>query len=389
MISFFRKVFCPSDAPLADQLFLLESVDVCVRRKAVGKIWVLAQEVQCRTQMRHDIVFDPLVRLLSDWDLEVRKKAAEALGSLSKDHAYSQNQVANLGRVAHWVRLLSDEVMEVRFIALMVMFNLSMSRQHRDTLPEAGAMMPLLALLSDGHRELRQKAAEVIRLLCYNHRQNQDRIAQSGGIESLVRLLSDGETEVRKWAAGALINVSMSAQNKERIVQAGAISPLVNLLADEEVSVRDRAVVLLSDLITNHENKERIAEAGGIGLLVGFLSSEHMELCYCAMLALLNLAHHHAPSKKRIAEAGGVVPLVRLLSHEHRSVCCCASVLLLSLAESAENKKRIAEAGGVAPLLSLFLNKRWVRDEALALKELALNTENQERISPAEGFRLC
>ncbi|HVT62519.1 MAG TPA: HEAT repeat domain-containing protein, partial [Legionellaceae bacterium] len=75
----------------------------------------------------------------------------------------------------------------------------------------------------------RREALDALGNLAHN-RENRISIAQAGAIAPLVKLLSDSDTVVRQNAAAALYNLALNSENQISIAQAGAIAPLVKLL---------------------------------------------------------------------------------------------------------------------------------------------------------------
>ena len=141
------------------------------------------------------------------------------------------------------VRLLSTGVTaEAKAEAAGALWGLSSGDEDiKLTVADAGAIPPLVAMLSEGGRA-RLKAAGAIGSLAEGSVTYQAAVAQVGGIEPLVKLLGDGlgnrpgEPNVgvgaeEKHAASALGKLCRGhADNQASIAGAGAVKPLVTLL---------------------------------------------------------------------------------------------------------------------------------------------------------------
>jgi vacuolar protein 8 len=156
-------------------------------------------------------------------------------------------------------------------------------------------------------------------------------IAQAGAIPPLVALLSVGETH--QVAASALADLASNDANKITIAEAGAIPPLIALLSCGPHSAAMTAARALSNLVRRNANEKvnkiTIAQAGAIPPLVALLSGGLEEAAIHAADTLLSLMSRRAAvgrggargscallpaNRATIAEAGAIPPLVALLS---------------------------------------------------------------------------
>ena len=92
----------------------------------------------------------------------------------------------------------------------------------------------LVALLTHAAEPFQVTAANALKNLA-NDKTNQLRIARAGAITPLVALLSaDGTDAVKEAASGAIRNLSANTDNAADIARAGAVMPLVALLSAAE-----------------------------------------------------------------------------------------------------------------------------------------------------------
>ena len=246
-----------------------------------------------------------------------------------------------------------------------------------------------IAKLSHVNEDVRCKAARALQNLAMNA-ENKIPIAQAGAIAPLVRLLSDSESAVRGNAAGALTNLAVNAENQQAIREAGGITPLIRLLSDSESKVRVNAVIVLSWLATNDSNQQAIREAGGITPLIRLLSDSESKVRVNAVNNLSWLARNDT-NRQAIREAGGITLLIRLLSDGNQETRGYAASALGILAQENEiNRKCICENNGVELLLPLLLEsdsdtRRFV---VSALAHLTSNDAHRDKIREAGGITL-
>lgn len=157
--------------------------------------------------------------------------------------------------------------------------------QTQSAVADAGAIKPLVALLSEEDDLARRKAAGALAALGCGSATNQDAVEKYHGITKLVHLLGGKETEgkqviiadeVRAEAAAALaVLASGNRRIQDRVALIGGIGPLVQLLQGVGVSeqAKEEAAAALWSLVTCHyENQVAVADAKGIEPLTKVLS---------------------------------------------------------------------------------------------------------------------
>ena len=167
--------------------------------------------------------------------------AACSLGCLSHADDANDDLIREAGAILPLVAMLSGgPESEAASGAACALANLSNNIANRDAIKEAGAIPPLAAMLSGGpESQVAEYAADVLRNLAKSgetRRTNRDSeaaraaIVEAGALPLLVALLGGGpESEAAKSAASALLELTLVDEGNA-IVEAGAISPLVALL---------------------------------------------------------------------------------------------------------------------------------------------------------------
>ena len=238
--------------------------------------------------------------------------------------------------------------------------------------PQAGGVLPLVAMLSSDAPEARQHAAGALWHLAALG-DNKKTIVDAGGIPALVALLSSGSTEAQKFAAGALWHLASSADNKIATVNAGAIEPLVTVLSSKSGEAREYAAAVLSTLArTQGGNKKAIARAGAIVPLIGLLTDGNTMTQKHAACSLWGLADgKDGVYDKEIAVNGGVAPLISLLRNNDPDTRGFAAACLNCLCKDPGARTTIVESGGGEPLLALAHGPAtWLSNQAKEMLEL-------------------
>ena len=183
-----------------------------------------------------------------------------------------------------------------------------------EAIAEAGGIVPLVGLVTNGNLMSKERAASALWHLSTDP-SNQVAVAKAGGIPPLVQLLDDGTEQAHKHAADALDRLaqdndpnqlqmakqlvglvgrggSAGAQRRaahtlwdlainhpgaaSRVVNAGAISPLVTLLGTGSLEAKSEAAGALKCLAANDPNT-MVAIASGLVVLLGSGTAEAQE----------------------------------------------------------------------------------------------------------------
>ena len=192
-----------------------------------------------------------------------------------------------------------------------------------------------------------QAEAGVHTLWMLSRNDQNDAIVDAGAIPPLVALLTSENGKVCGKAAVALWSIAMgSNRNTTAIVEAGGIQLLVNLLSGTDM-VKFIASITLATLAINDRIRIAIAKAGAIPPLVALLTSGNHRRQEKAALALRNLTNTR--NQTIIANAGALPPLVNLLTSGTDKAKKYAADAVVRLATNPSNK---------AAILALITNKK-------------------------------
>ncbi|XP_073390806.1 U-box domain-containing protein 4 isoform X2 [Physcomitrium patens] len=244
-------------------------------------------------------------------DTETQRQAACELRMLAKHNMENRVTIANAGAIEPLVALLSSVDAKTQENAVTALLNLSINDNNKSEIARAGAIGPLVNVLRVGNAEAMENAAATLFSLSVMD-DNNVTIGASGAVPPLVHLLINGSPRGKKDAATALFNLSIHHENKRRIVEAGAIRPLVELMADPAAGMVDKAVAVLANLATFSEGRQAIGEHQGIPALVEVVeagSQKGKENAAAALLQLCTNSHRH---RALVLQEGAIPPLVAL-----------------------------------------------------------------------------
>jgi len=215
---------------------------------------------------------------------------------------------------------------------------------HGKVIAEAGAIPPLVALLTNGSNPRDQTAAaEVLAVLSLEARMPAAIVA-AGGVAALVTLLrncSEDHSRAAREAATALDYLYRddvyrraavdSAAHRAAIVNAAAVDPLVALVTNGSTGDRGQAARELSNLALCDAIQEAIADAGAIPLLVTLVTNGAADEQKWAARALGNVGSLNEANQEEIVAAGAVYPLVKLMRDANGSLKDAAAEALENL----------------------------------------------------------
>ena len=361
-------------------VMLLTSGSLMGKERAAGALWHLSVDTGNRMSIAKAGGIAPLVQLLDDGTLQAHIYVAEALTRLAKNNPDNQAQIAK-----KLVGLLSYPRAGAQQRAAHVLWELGTSNPDAPVIiVNAGAISPLVTLVSAGETEAKKEAAGALSTLASNNLQNQLAIATG-----LVALLGQGSAEAQEHVTLLLLTLASDADNRVAIAKAGAVQKLITQLrggGSTSMRAQDLAAAALSYLSgDSDENVRDIHEAEGIEPLVAMLSSESVEGQAHAAAVLSDMTRVY---REEVAGEGGVEALVTLLTDGTSSdIKAEAAGALWNIAAGiSKMQTRVVKAGAIQPLVSLLRDPdmRTRRKAAAALTSLAVgNPTYQNAIAQA------
>ncbi|KAL9814777.1 putative armadillo-like helical protein [Arabidopsis thaliana] len=248
-------------------------------------------------------------------------------------------------------------------------------------------------LESSSSIEEQKQAAMEIRLLSKNKPENRIKLAKAGAIKPLVSLISSSDLQLQEYGVTAVLNLSLCDENKEMIVSSGAVKPLVNALRLGTPTTKENAACALLRLSQVEENKITIGRSGAIPLLVNLLENGGFRAKKDASTALYSLCSTNENKTRAVesgimkplpavVEEGGVPVLVEIVeAGTQRQKEISVSILLQLCEESVVYRTMVAREGAVPPLVALSQGSasRGAKVKAEALIELLRQPRQQQQ----------
>ena len=188
------------------------------REKAAGALWHLALDQSNQVAIAKAGGIAPLVALLDDGTAQAHRHAADALARLALNNPDNQAQMSK-----RLVTLLVSDSPGAQQRAAHALWELAQDNPGSPVvIVNAGAISPLVNLLSSGHMEAKTEAAGALSTLAHNNSHNQLAIAIG-----LVALLGSGSADAQVHVTQLLLTLASDAENRAAIAKAGAIPRLV------------------------------------------------------------------------------------------------------------------------------------------------------------------
>ena len=358
-----------------------------------------SDEVKPRRR-RPSKIGEELQRLMSEEDLELQSEpvprelapvAANALADLARDNIELQSRISDAGAMEPLIEMLTDfGAEEAQKAACSALATLAQgSTDNQVTIAKAGGIPHLINLIKSARTGSHESACRALAMLAMEEA-NKVLIAQAGGIEPLVGMLEFGGDLTKSHAAKALELVALNnAENQMLLANAKAVNPLIALLSSDSEDTAESAVQALLCL-TEHAAIARVVIKRLVDVLNAKSTAGHLK----AAQALSTLSARSSAHRQVIVKSGGIEPLVTLMGNGQRADLRTpperAAAVLSDLARIAESKVEIAQAGGIGPLVKM-LASGCIESEThavTALFHLSTTADNKNAITLMGGIKL-
>uniref|UniRef100_A0A2P2J8S2 RING-type E3 ubiquitin transferase n=1 Tax=Rhizophora mucronata TaxID=61149 RepID=A0A2P2J8S2_RHIMU len=218
---------------------------------------------------------------------------------------------------------------EIRLFAKSNIFN-------RSCLIEAGAIPPLLNLLSSPDRSTQEKAIAAL-LKLSKHASGKKVIIESGGVRSIIAVLKMGSSLEARQLAAATIFYLASVKGYRKLIgeTSEAVPALVELIKNGTSCGKKNAMVAIFGLLLYPGNHRRVLASGIIPLLADIPSSADKEEFLADSLAILATLAESAEGTFEILQNLPIPSITRILqslpSKSGKEYCVS---ILLSLCEN-------------------------------------------------------
>ncbi|KAE8596019.1 hypothetical protein XENTR_v10015941 [Xenopus tropicalis] len=332
---------------------LLSSPDPDVKKNCAECIYLLAQEFQSRSAVWELNAIPPLLELLKSEYPVIQQLTLRTLGCLSSEvearHIFIENQV-----LEQLLKVLeTKEFHDLHVDTLLVIANCLEDVEALHILQQSGGLKRILEFAETTPLpEAQMNAAKAISKAAQNdenrkffHEQEVERI--------LVSMLDTDNDEVKAAACLAIAAMGENLESKNVFNKQG-IPQIITLLTRESAEVRESAAFVLANLTTNcPANASAVAEADGVDALINLLSDKRDGVIMNACTVLINMAAQE-PLRLILETHGLVHALIEPLHSSNNMVLSKAALTVASIACDADIRTDLRNAGGLPPLVKLL-----------------------------------
>ncbi|XP_075443680.1 armadillo repeat-containing protein 3 isoform X2 [Ascaphus truei] len=296
---------------------------------------------------------EPLIRLLSSVDPDVKKNSVECIYLLD-----FQNRavISELNAIPPLLELLKSEFPVIQLLCLKTLGIVSCEEETRLVLKENQALDQLLKILET--KEFNDLHVEALLVVanCLDDVETVQLLQQSGGLK---RILTFAETsplpDIQKNAAKAIAKSAHNDENRKFFHEQEAEKTLVTLLGIDNDGVKASACHAISVMCENMASKDFFTKQG-IPQIIPLLSRDNEEVREAATFALANLTNacpNNASQRRRLMNSAYFLITTNLILNSE----------VLSTQGYHYNNRRlntiaVADAEGVKPLINLLSDQR-------------------------------
>lgn len=257
-----------------------------------------------------------ILSLVSDLEsltdsIDLQRHAAMQIRLLAKHNPENRLKIARAGAVRPLISLLSHPDPVLQENGVTAILNLSLCDDNKYMIASAGGIKPLVRVLKTGTTSARENAACAL-LRLSQIEEHKITIGLSGAIPPLVNLLRTGGHRAKKDAATALYSLCTTKENKIRAVQAGIVRPLLDLMSEPESGMVDKAAYVLFNVVSVDEGRVAAVEDDCIPVLVEIVEVGTRRQKEIAAATLLLICQDSVSCRSAVVREGAIPPLVEL-----------------------------------------------------------------------------
>ncbi|XP_074802176.1 armadillo repeat-containing protein 3 isoform X4 [Natator depressus] len=262
--------------------------DIVVHEFASLCLAHMAVEYTSKAQIFEQGGLEPLIRLLSSPDPDVKKNSVECIYHLVQDFQ-SRAAVRELNAIPALLELLKSEYPVVQLLALKTFGVISNDRETRIILRENQGLDHLFKILET--KEFNDLHVEALAVVanCLEDVDTMQLIQQTGGLKKLLSFAEMSTIpDIQKNAAKAITKAAYDPENRRILHEEEIEKCLVTLLGTDNDGAKAAASQAISAMCESLASKDAFG-IQGIPQLVQLLSSENEEVKEGAAIALANL----------------------------------------------------------------------------------------------------
>uniref|UniRef100_A0A8B9JK43 EDR1/CTR1/ARMC3-like peptidase-like domain-containing protein n=2 Tax=Astyanax mexicanus TaxID=7994 RepID=A0A8B9JK43_ASTMX len=295
--------------------------DIIVHEFATLCLASLSVDFTCKVQIYEQNGLEPLLRLLSSPDPDVKKNSVECIFNLVQDLP-SRVTVQELNGLPQLLDLLRSQYPIIQQLALHTLESITTDAETRTAFREEQGFSKLLEFLTT--KEFSDLHADALRVIfnCLEDTESVKLIQGNGGLEKLLQFVITPTTpEVQTNAVKAIARVAESSETRKLLHEQNVEKALIDLLATENKSVHTAVCQAVAVLSKNQSSMDTFRLLNGIKPIVQLLNSQENGVKEAAAQALSSLSSGNPLNAQAISEAEGEKLMVQILKD-----CCSRTV---------------------------------------------------------------
>ncbi|XP_065442990.1 armadillo repeat-containing protein 3 isoform X9 [Chrysemys picta bellii] len=359
--------------------------DIVVHEFASLCLAHMAVEYTSKVQIFEQGGLEPLIRLLSSPDPDVKKNSVECIYHLVQDFQ-SRAAVRELNAIPALLELLKSEYPVVQLLALKTFGVISNDRETRIILRENQGLEHLFKILET--KEFNDLHVEALAVVanCLEDVDTMQLIQQTGGLKKLLSFAEMSTIpDIQKNAAKAITKAAYDPENRKILHEEEIEKCLITLLGTDNDGAKAAASQAISAMCENLASKDAFG-IQGIPQLVQLLSSENEEVKEAAAIALANLTTGSPSNASAVAEAEGIEPLINVLSAKRDGTVANAAAVLTNMA--MQEPLRLSIHGVMNAIVEPLQSTNSLVQSKAALTVAALGCDADARTEVKPGVKL-
>ncbi|XP_074802174.1 armadillo repeat-containing protein 3 isoform X2 [Natator depressus] len=352
--------------------------DIVVHEFASLCLAHMAVEYTSKAQIFEQGGLEPLIRLLSSPDPDVKKNSVECIYHLVQDFQ-SRAAVRELNAIPALLELLKSEYPVVQLLALKTFGVISNDRETRIILRENQGLDHLFKILET--KEFNDLHVEALAVVanCLEDVDTMQLIQQTGGLKKLLSFAEMSTIpDIQKNAAKAITKAAYDPENRRILHEEEIEKCLVTLLGTDNDGAKAAASQAISAMCESLASKDAFG-IQGIPQLVQLLSSENEEVKEGAAIALANLTTASPSNASAVAEAEGIEPLINVLSAKRDGTVANAATVLTNMATQEPLRFSIQSHGVMNAIVEPLQSTNSLVQSKAALTVAALGCDADAR----------
>ncbi|KAL4842014.1 hypothetical protein H8958_021088 [Nasalis larvatus] len=291
----------------------------------------MSAEYTSKVQIFEHGGLEPLIRLLSSPDPDVKKNSMECIYNLVQDFQ-CRTTLQELNAIPPILELLKSEYPVIQLLALKTLGVITNDKESRTMLRDNQGLDHLIKILET--KELNDLHIEALAVIanCLEDMDTMVQIQQTGGLKKLLSFAENSTIpDIQKNAAKAITKAAYDPENRKLFHEQEVEKCLVALLGSENDGTKIAASQAISAMCENSGSKDFFNNQG-IPQLIQLLKSDNEEVREAAALALANLTTCNPANANAAAEADGIDPLINVLSSKRDGAIANAATVLMNMA---------------------------------------------------------